>query len=62
MDISRMAARVAARRVKAVGGSNGDLLHEVGRDAQLGQDEQSMATHTDLELDDIENVDTRPKQ
>ncbi len=59
--MEKMAARVASRRV-AFGASNGDLLHEVGRDAQLGQDEQSVSTHTDLELEDIENVDTRPKQ
>lgn len=62
MDLSKMAARVASRRVTAFGGSNGDLLHEVGRDAALGQDEESVQTHHDLDIDDLENVETRPKQ
>lgn len=56
-----MAARVAARGARARGES-GDMLHGTGRDAELGQDQDSMDTHTDLELDDLENVDTRPKQ
>ncbi len=56
-----MAARVAAKAVRARGDS-GDMLHGTGRDADLGQDQESMDTHTDLELDDLENVDTRPKQ
>lgn len=60
--VAQIAARVAARRVRAMGSSNGDLLHEVGRDAALGTDEESVQTHHDLENDDLENVDTRPKQ
>lgn len=55
MSLRDVAIRVAR-------GSQGDILHEVGRDAQLGQDEASQQTHTDLEPDDLENVDTRPKQ
>ncbi len=61
MDIKRIAASVVAARVVARG-SNGDILTEIGRSADLGQDEDSVQTHHDLEEDDLENVDTRPKQ
>jgi hypothetical protein len=61
MDLLKMALRVAARRHRALG-MTGDLLHEVGRDAELGTDVESQETHHDLENDDLENVDTRPKQ
>ncbi len=60
MDLNKMALRVAARRTAR--GETGDLLHEVGRDAELGTDTVSLETHHDLENDDLENVDTRPKQ
>lgn len=55
-----MALRMASRRTAR--GDSGDLLHEVGRDAELGTDVESQETHHDLENDDLENVDTRPKQ
>lgn len=60
MDLTKMALRVASRRTAR--GDSGDLLHEVGRDAELGTDVESQETHHDLENDDLENVDTRPKQ
>ncbi|MFA5202830.1 MAG: hypothetical protein WC708_00240 [Lentisphaeria bacterium] len=62
MDLRAMALRIASEKQTAKSGGECDLLHEVGRDADFGQDEASMATHTDLEMDDIENVDTRYKQ
>ena len=61
MDLYTIARRIA-RAEKTSKGEQGDILHGIGRDADLGQDESSMSTHTDLESDDIENVDTRPKQ
>lgn len=54
-DFLKMALRVSS-------GDRADILHGIGRDADLGQDEAMMATHHDLENDDLENVDTRPKQ
>lgn len=59
-----MAARVASSPVgpRWAGGERGDILHEVGRDADVGRDPDMEATHTDLQQEDIENVDTRPKQ
>jgi len=55
-----MALRVASMTFAR--GDSGDLLHEVGRDAELGTDVESVETHHDLEPEDLENVDTRPKQ
>jgi len=60
MDLNKMAARIASRRIAR--GESGDLLHEVGRDADLGTDAGSLETHHDLDNDDLENVDTRPRQ
>ncbi len=60
MDLTKMALRVASKTVAR--GMSGDLLHEVGRDAELGTDVESQETHHDLENEDLENVDTRPKQ
>ena len=56
-----MAARVASQKVRARGDS-GNVLDAVGRDADLGTDQDSVNGHHDLENEDLENVDTRPKQ
>ena len=63
MDLRAIALRLATEKQTAKGGGECDLLHEVGREADFGQDEASMATHTHLDsIDDIENFDTRQKQ
>lgn len=53
MDIRKAAARVAGM---------GDNLEELGMSAEFGPDEGLTSTHTMLELDDLESVETRPDQ
>jgi len=40
----------------------GDNLEELGMSAEFGPDEGMTSTHTQLEQDDLESVDTRPDQ
>lgn len=61
MDIRKASARVAASRAAPRWAGQGDNLEELGMSAEFGQDESMSSTHTQLENDDLENVDTRPK-
>lgn len=51
---------IAARMVKRTAGDQGSVLDAAGMSAETGEDADMASTHTDLEEDDIENVDTRP--
>jgi hypothetical protein len=63
MDFLRAAARVAASESRPRwAGSPGANLEEMGMSAEFGPDEGMTSTHTMLEQDDLENVDTRPDQ
>lgn len=59
MDLRKAAARVAAGIARRAGDEG--AVEDLGMSAEYGQDQGMSSTHTQLENDDIENVDTRPK-
>lgn len=63
MDFRAMATRLATEKQTAKGGGECDFLADIGREVDLGEDPESVQSHTHLDsIDDIENFDTRPKQ
>lgn len=62
VDLRRAASRVASSRtVSRWAGNPEDNLGELGMHAEFGQDEDMTSTHTLLEQEDLESVDTRPE-
>ena len=60
-SLRRAASSVASSPVRPRWAGQGDNIEELGMSAEYGQDEGMSSTHTQLENDDLENVDTRPK-
>lgn len=54
--------RVAASGTRPAWASGSKNLDALGMNADLGTDQDSLATHSDQKAEDMETTDSRPKQ
>jgi len=60
VDLIKAAMRVAVQFSRNAGDEG--AVEDLGMSAEYGQDADMSSTHTQLENDDLESVDTRPSQ